>query len=428
MSDLLKILLTEFAEKYKEAIASMVPRLAHFPEIPNKVKVAIGMRRAGKTYFLFQTIRKLIENETIPWQRFLFLNFEDDRLFPCSQDQLVELLESFYKLYPENHNEKCYLFLDEIQNVEEWPRVIRRFLDTKNVQIYLSGSSAKLLSKEIATSLRGRSVATEIWPYSFSEYLLANKIHIEKGLLGQKKQDFLAKYLQDYILHGGFPEAMNLQPADRRQLLQDYTELVSMRDIVERHKITNISLLKYLIKTLLKNVAGSFSVNKFANDIKSQGLSGARNTIYDYLSHLEDAYLAFPVALFSESIRKEYSNPRKIYAVDTALSQAFAFSFNHNFGHLFENLVFLDFKRRGHEIYYYLTQDRYEVDFLTIDRLGKQKLYQVVWDSSDEVTMERELRALHAAEVELKIPGALITPESYLEQQDKFFENSDNSR
>jgi hypothetical protein len=414
MLNLLQILLTEFKEQF-EAVKLATPRFAQFSTMANKIKVAMGMRRTGKSYFLFQTIRHLIEEQQIPFERFLFLNFEDDRLAPCSQEQLVTLLDDFYKLYPENHDHRCYLFLDEIQNVEGWPIVIRRFHDSKKLQIYLTGSSAKLLSKEIASSLRGRSMATEIWPFSFSEYLLAHNIQWKKGLLGQKTRDVLTKHLQHYIDEGGFPESIGILPFERKQLLQDYVELVVMRDVVERYNINNITLIKYLIKTVLKNPGGNFSINKFANDIKSQGLLGVKNTILDYLRYLEDAYLVFFVPLFSESIKKTSMNPRKMYAIDTGLAKAFSFSFSNNLGHLFENMIYLDLRRQHSEVYYYLTQERYEVDFLAIDKLGSKCLFQVVWDVSNQETLGRELRALEIAKKELKLPGKLITPEDYIE-------------
>ncbi len=414
MLNLLQILLAEFTAKL-DATEGAVFREAHFPEMAHKIKVAIGMRRVGKTYFLFQTIRQLIQQENIPLQRILYLNFEDDRLAPCSQQQFRDMLEGFYKLYPENHDNTCYLFLDEVQNVQEWALVIRRFFDTKKVQIYLTGSSAKLLSKEIATSLRGRSLATEIWPYSFNEYLLANKIQFDKSLLGQRTRDLLIKQLQHYLEQGGLPETIDTMQTEQKQLLQDYTELVIMRDIVERYNITNIALIKYLIKTVLKNPGSGFSINKFTNDVKSQGLTGSKNTILDYLHYIEDAYLAFPVPLYSESIRKTLTNPRKMYVIDSGLSRAFTFSLNNNTGHLFENMIYLDLRRQGHKIHYYLTKERYEVDFLSEDRLGNKCLYQVVWDATNQQTMERELRALDAAKIELKMPGKIITPDVYID-------------
>ena len=401
----------------KEKIAAYEKYATHrniaFPDTLNKIHVAIGMRRTGKTWLLFQTIQKILKTENIPLQRILYLNLEDDRFLPCPQDKLRAILDGFYQCYPDNHHHVCYLFLDEIQNAEGWPTVIRRFFDTKKVKIFLSGSSAKLLSKEIATSLRGRAMTTEVWPYDFSEYLSLST-HTALPPHSQPWIDYYLFELKQYLHTGGFPEIFQVPDINRRQLLQDYVEIVIMRDLIERYQITNIILVKYLINFLLKNTSCSFSVNKLANDIKSQGLSGSRNTLYDYLSYIEDAYLAFAVPLFSESIRKTHTNPRKCYTIDGGLVRAFALSMNENLGHLFENLVFLQLKRQQHKIYYYLTQERYEVDFLTEDPQGTKKLYQVVWDDTNEQTMAREKRALMIAQEELQLEGAIITPKKWL--------------
>src|SRR5205807_1805498 len=139
----------------------------------------------------------------------LYINFEDDRLLPLHHQKLAKLVDAFYSLYPENHDRKCYLFFDEIQNVEDWPIVIRRFHDSKNVEIFLTGSSAKLLSKEIATTLRGRTLATEIWPYSFQEFLRAKKIVIDTHLFGKRVKDALTKHFLAYLSEGGFPEVLS---------------------------------------------------------------------------------------------------------------------------------------------------------------------------------------------------------------------------
>jgi predicted AAA+ superfamily ATPase len=413
--NLLKILLVEQEQIFARTQNSF-ERHAQFSEIPNKIKVAIGMRRVGKTFFLLQEMKRLLQDKNVAWERCLYLNFEDDRLLPCSQEKLRLLLEAFYQIYPENHHETCYLFLDEVQNIENWSLVIRRFFDTKKVKIYLSGSSAKLLSKEIATELRGRSIATEIWPLSFQEYLNAKKIHLSGRLLGQQHYDLLFKHLQNYILAGGFPETIPLSQVESRQILQDYVELVILRDIVERHKIQNITIIKYLIQTLLKNAGCGFSINKFYNDLKSQGITSSRGLLYQYLDYLEDAYLIFPTPLFSESLRKTQSNPKKIYAIDPGLVKAYTLSLNENYGHLFENIVFLDFKRQGYKIHYYLTKDHLEVDFLIEDNSGKKKLYQVAWNTFDAKTLAREQRALDQAMQELNLEGELITPKNYIER------------
>ena len=417
ITDLLDVLLTELSEKLA-TITDSIPRQFRFPEMTHQIYVAIGMRRTGKSTLILQTIRDLMQAENIPVERFLYINFEDDRLLPCTQAKLVALLEGFYKKYPENHHKLCYLFLDEIQNAEEWAIVMRRFFETKKVKIYLSGSSAKLLSKEIATSLRGRSFATEVWPYSFQEYLTLPFVseHINSLNLyprSQAWQDQLLYYFQEYIKNGGLPGTFQVLPLHRPQLLQEYVEIVIMRDIIERYQISQVALIRYIVLFLLKNCGSLFSVNKLANDIKSQGFVSSRNAIYDYVSYIEDAYLAFPVPLYSESLRKTNSNPRKIYAIDSGLVRAVSFSKNENFGHLFENLVFLDLKRKRHKIFYYLTKERYEVDFLTQDPLGNLRLYQVVWDDSSAEIAARETRALEAAKAELGLEGMIITPKNY---------------
>jgi predicted AAA+ superfamily ATPase len=412
MEKILETLRDEFIDRLKKSEGS-TPRDVHFSEIKNKVKVAIGMRRTGKTHFLFQTIRELLKDK-ISLSRILYLNFEDDRLLPASKEMLAELVDDFYQEQPENHELTCYLFFDEIQNVEDWPMVIRRLLDTKNVQLYLTGSSAKLLSKEISTSLRGRAMSAEVWPYSFSEYLNAKDITLPEKLSSQKNRDKGLQQLENYLQEGGFPEAVGLSTADRNRLLQDYLEIVIFRDIVERHNITNITLIHYILRFLINNTAGVLSTNKLFNDIKSQGLSVAKSTLYDYLSYIEDAFLAFTVPLFSDSIRKVYSNPKKIYLIDAGLVNACRTKNTKDWGHLFENLVYLDLRRQEKKIYYYLTRDRYEVDFFTIDLEGNKELIQVVWDVKDQETLKREERALKQAQEELDVPGRIITPESYV--------------
>ncbi len=408
---LISVLLEEFYQKIERI--SLIPREFSFPKIENKIKVAIGMRRSGKTYFLLQQILNLLK-EKVPKHRILYLNFEDDRLLPLVTEKLASLVESFYSYYPDNHDHLCYLFFDEIQNVENWSLVIRRLFDTKNVEIFLSGSSAKLLSTEIATSLRGRSISLEVFPFSFSEYCTAKKINKPEKPFGKKSLDQFNPHLTDYLIHGGFPEIVSLNLPDRRQILRDYVNIVIARDIVERNHLNNYTLIRYFINTLIKNAGTTFSFNKFFNDLKSQGMSLGKSTLYDYFSYIEDAFLAFKVPLFSESLRKIQSNPQKIYTVDTGLIHTYTTQFSQNLGHMFENLIYLDLRRKGHEIYHYLTKERYEIDFLTLDKTGKQHLYQVAWDTSNQDTLAREERALKQAEKELNIKGKVITPETYL--------------
>ncbi|NGX34611.1 MAG: hypothetical protein K1060chlam1_00964 [Candidatus Anoxychlamydiales bacterium] len=413
---ILKILIGEFLDRLNLIKQKIITRDFSFPKAEDKIKVAIGMRRSGKTYFVYQQILDMINNKKIPLSRILYINFEDDRLLPLDRNKLAKLIEAFYSLYPENHDHKCYLFLDEIQNVEDWPIVIRRFHDSKNTEIFLTGSSAKLLSKEIATSLRGRSLATEIWPYSFHEYMKAKNISFEKGLFDKKTQDHLTKTFHNYLTEGGFPEVNKYDADVRQRILQEYIDIVLLRDIIERHKIKNSSLVKYMILSMIHNVSNPFTINKFYNELKSKGYKTSKDILYEYADYIEDAYLAFSVPIFDKSIRKAQTNPKKIYAIDPGIVRAVTLNYDGDLGKLFENVIYLDLRRLGCKINYYLTSERYEIDFVIKTPKGQQKFFQVVWNADDKKTFAREKRALNLAEKELKIKGEIITLESYLQE------------
>lgn len=412
MVNILPTLLEEFVEKLSEAKKG-IPREASFPKAENLIKVAIGMRRAGKTYFSLQKVLDLLE-QNIPIESILYINFEDDRLLPMDHKGMGKLIDDFYTLFPENHHRQCFLFLDEVQNIPNWALVVRRFFDSKKVQIYLTGSSAKLLSKEISTSLRGRSLETEIWPFSFAEYLQAHNIKSTKAPFGKKTLDIMRKNLLDYLHIGGFPAVQHLSSSEQLQTLQGYVETVIFRDIVERHNVTNLTLLRYLINFLMKNVGAPFSINKFYNDIKSQGFKVGKDTLYNYLDYLEDAYLLFPVSHFTESIRETQTSSKKIYAIDNGLLLANTFNLSSNYGKLFENLIFLDLRRQGKEVFYYKTKTGYEIDFIVKSKQANLEFIQVVWDQENPKTRQREERALHEAENELGIKGKILDLPTYL--------------
>lgn len=412
MERLLETLQEEFRETLKKTGDSHL-RLFQFPEAKNIAKVAVGIRRAGKTYFLLQTMRHLI-SKNVPVDHLLYLNFEDDRLLPMDQKKMGEMVDALYTLNPELHNHRCYLFLDKVQNVEGWPLVIRRLLDSKDVDIYITGSSAKLLSKEIATSLRGRSLSIEIQPYNFLEYLTSHSIPLPSAPFGKRVLDQYRAHLLDFFQKGGFPAIQTLATHERIETLQNYVEVVVFRDIVERHKISNIKLLKYFVTALLKNAGSRFSINKFHKDITSQGYKVGKDTLYNYLEYLEDAFLIYSVPIFTESLRTLETTPKKIYAVDNGLINANTFNLSLNHGKLLENQIYLDLRRQKKEIFYYITNEGYEVDFLTKDLDGHYELIQVVWDQVDPATFEREERALRSAEKELGIKGKIIDWVDYL--------------
>lgn len=416
---ILQVLIGEFRNKLN-LLGDLVTRDAQFPDAPGKIKVAIGMRRAGKTWFLYQHILKMIR-EGVPQTSILYVNFEDDRLLPLNEQKLAKLVDGFYSLYPENHDRRCYLFFDEIQNVANWPVVIRRLHDTKNAEIFLTGSSAKLLSREISTSLRGRSLAVEIWPYSFSEFIRATRVTLDRSLYDKKTQDRLAQLFLQYLSSGGFPETVTFDPDIRQKTLQDYVDVVIFRDIIERHNIKNPTLIKSMILSMLHNVGRPFAVNKFYNDLKSRGYQVGKDILYRYTDHIEDAFLAFSVDVYDPSIRKAHTNPKKLYAIDPGMVRALTLDYENDLGGLFENVIYLELRRHGCKVHYYLTSERHEIDFLALTPRGHKKLFQVAWNIQDPGTLEREKRALEAGMKELKIDSEMITLDSWLRDGIKTF-------
>ena len=196
MKEIFKKIITDFHEQPTEAL---IPRDIRIPVDSGKIISLIGVRRSGKTsilYNIIETLQKRIDPAGI-----VYLNFEDDRLFPLELQNLNEIMESYYELHPEKRAEKIYLFFDEIQNVENWEKFIRRIYDTLNVEIYITGSSSKLLRSEIATALRGRTITYEIFPFSFSEYLRFRKIDV--NMYSSKSLSYIANAFEDYIQLGG---------------------------------------------------------------------------------------------------------------------------------------------------------------------------------------------------------------------------------
>lgn len=413
MKEILETLHHELLERQKK---EFIQRSLTFPKNSNEKAFAIiGIRRAGKTCFLHQIINKLLENG-VSNEQILFLNFEDDRLLPCSKNELASLLEEFYSLYPKNHQRKVYIFLDEIQNVENWSSVVRRFIDTRDVEVYLCGSSAKLLSREIATSMRGRAFTLELFPYNVGELIKAKNKTLKINSKSPSTKDHLKKTLDSYLLEGGFPATTSLTNSERRQVLQSYVEIVTFRDIVERHNVQNLSLLNYLIKTLIFTSGNEFSANKFSKDAKSKGYRLSKDTVYDYIRYIEDTFLIFSVSIFNDSLRKKESNPKKIYCIDPGVVSAYKFQADKLKGPLFETAVFLELRRKGGEIAYYKTKSGFEIDFIHTSIEGQISAYQASYDISSKETKEREERAIDELKSELNLKGKIITKDNFFEE------------
>lgn len=382
-----------------------VRRDARLPAVAGKVHAVIGLRRAGKTTYLRQLQAE--HREHLPPERSVFISFDDDRLADLASDQLALLLEEYYRRHPDiRGREVVYWFFDEIQLVDGWERFVRRVLDSERVEIVVSGSSARMLSREVHTSLRGRGMETVIRPFSFREYL---RCRGEEPASAARRwtsaeRSLVEKRFQAYLVEGGFPEAQRLEPAVRVELLQGYVDTVLFRDIVERYDVSQVAALRWIVRQCLRNPAGSFSVHRLHQDLKSQGHGVAKDLVHAMLGYLLDAFLISAVPLATESERRRNSNPRKLYPADPGLIRAHDVSGRSNLGHALETAVLNELERRKVEVTYVKTGGGLEVDFRARHLAGEEELIQVCADPSDPRTLERELRAL--AEADREFPGA----------------------
>lgn len=390
-------------QKIVDALATPAPALTRrdvrLPAVPRKALAVIGMRRAGKTTFLWQLLADRLAKGT-GRQGLLYFSFEDERLAGMTARDLNLLVEEYYRLNPEwRDQQRASFFLDEIQVVPGWEGFARRVLDSEQIDLFLSGSSARLLSREVATSMRGRAVEAVIYPFSFREHLRHRQREPDTapGRLTKARRSSLEKDLRDYLVAGGFPEAQGLNTRDRNELLRSYVDVALLRDVVERHAVSHPVALRWMVRQLLGNAAGSFSVNKFHGDLKSQGIPVAKDTLHSYLRHLEDAFLMRLVSIATDSERRRMVNPRKVYPIDPGLIPLFDRSGKTNLGHALETCVLLQLDRRGAEVSYVHTPDGHEVDFLARYPTGKEELIQVCASLDDPATRERETRALLAA-------------------------------
>ncbi len=408
MKNIISQLIDDFHERQ---LPEPSPRSKEFYEVNGKADVVIGMRRTGKTWFCYQKINELIAAGTKK-EEILYLNFEDDRLLEFKVNNFQEILDVYFGKYPEHRNSRCYFFFDELQRIDQWEMFIRRLLDTENIQIFITGSSSKLLGSEIATALRGRSLTTEIFPFSFEEYLSFHGLFADRPkMFGANTSSILRKAVKDYMESGGFPEAQNTDHNVRVEILQGYIDSVLLKDIIERHKVSNVLVLKYLIRHIMNAFGGQFSVNKFFNTMKSMSIKCTKNSLYEYLDHLTDAFLFYKVPIHSSSEKTRLINPAKIYTIDTGLLNAMTSRNSYNYGQLLETMVFMHLRRGAHDVEYVNTKDGREVDFFVTNRIsGERHLIQVCWQMSDQKTFERELLGLKGAMNENALPtGTIVT-------------------
>ena len=358
----------------------------------------IGPRRAGKTYEMFFLINKIRQKYGI--NKVIYINFERADLEFLSYKDLVIMLEAYYELYPGNKSSKIWLFLDEIQNVSEWERAVRSYLD-EEISVFLSGSSSKLLSREIATSMRGRNISFNIYPFSFKEFLSAKKFEI-KNYYSSSEKALLNNLLNEFLIFGGYPEAV-IYDKEREKIIKDIYDTAIYKDVIEGGKIRNTKVLRLLIKALL--TSNEFSLHNFYNFIKSQGIKTSKNSMYKYADFLSDAFFVFFLRKHDLSYKKSEQSLPKIYFIDNGLLTLNGID---DKGRLLENLVFIELTRRNKDVAYYQNSLKEEVDFVIKEGKKVKQLVQVCYDLNNFMTIDREKRILIKASEEFNCNNLII--------------------
>jgi uncharacterized protein len=362
-----------------------------------KISVISGIRRSGKS-----TLLKQISKD---FKEYAYLNFEDERMLDFTHHDFNSLLEVFLELYGD---QRVYLF-DEIQNIFGWEKFTRRLFEDGK-KIFVTGSNAKLLSSELATTLSGRHAKLEIFPFSFQEYLAFKKVDVKKKHTTKEKAK-MNVYVKQYMEQGGFPEIV--AGGDAEELQQLYQDVL-IKDLLVRFKIRDIKAFRDTALFLLSNIATPVSFNGLRRLLGIKSVTSVKN----YVDFFEEAYLFYSLFRFDYSVKRQIINDRKIYCVDTGLINAVAFKFSENIGQFMENMVFIELKRRNKDIFYF--KNTKECDFVIRQGMKTVEAIQVSRSLVDKKTKERELAGLlEAMEVFGLKTGLIVTQDMEGEERVK---------
>lgn len=348
------------------------------------IKVITGPRRSGKSVFSLLLLKNI---------EFAYLNFDDENLFKVQNyDEIITGLE---EIYPGAK----YAMFDEIQNLPRWEIFVNK-LQRRGCNLILTGSNARLLSSELATALTGRYISSEVFPFSFSEYLKSRNMAFEDELMSARQKGILLNHLTQYLREGGFPE-VSVQHVDCKTYLETLFDALLLKDVVTRHKVRFPRRIYDLALYMLSHFCSEFTFTRIKNNL---GLNSTA-TVEKYIRYLEEAYLLFCLNRFSFKMKEQLKAPKKIYCVDNGFISARAFQSSQNSGRLMENCIFIELLRRGFKVneslFYYRTRNKREVDFVLRDGIKIDGLIQVCLNVDDAMTMKREIRALTEAGEEL---------------------------
>ena len=390
----------------REILVQRIEELSKAKEII----VITGIRRSGKSTLLLQFCKDLINSGTKK-EDILIVNFEDPRLNNLDLD----LLNKIYEIYLTelNPSKKHYVILDEIQLIDGWEKFARFLHENKKINVFVTGSSSKLLSSEYSTVLAGRHLDLEIKPLSFKEYLFFKKIITKNNLDISQKRHEIKRAFANYLKEGGFPKVtLAVNENDKRDLLEVYFRDIIIKDIVQRYNLKEVNKLNELAKYYLTNISTLQSFNNIKNVLKLN-----LDTVERFSYYLSSVFLLNFVKKFSYSEKEQILNPRKVYCVDNGLRGSVAFVFSDDYGRLVENLVFSELNKKDSEIYYWKNSNQEEVDFIIKKKQKITQAIQVCWNIEKPETKKREVSVLVKACKELKLKEGLILTEDTLSNE-----------
>jgi uncharacterized protein len=385
--ELLKQLIVTFQSSLPKVVN---PRETALPTDTEKIITLPGVRRCGKSSLFMLTINRLLE-QGIEKERILYINFDDDRL-PFESGETDKIIEAYRELFPEIHFADVYIFFDEIQEVPDWAKFVRRVYDQESKRIFITGSSSNLLSSELSTSLRGRTLQYEIFPLSFGEYCSFKKIASDYYQVTHKA--IIVHAFEDYLIEGGFPEIALCHPDLKLKILQDYYFTMLYKDLCERYQIRNVEAVRYFNLRMLINATKPTSIHKIVNEIKSQNKKFSKDSGYELAAQTENIYLFMPLTKFDFSFVKEVQSAKKYYCIDNGFFKALLPSTDRNRGVLLENALFLHLYRQASPArHLHFMEGASNCDFVWVENRKITQAIQAAWDISDPDTYRREIEA-----------------------------------
>ena len=401
-------LIMGYFEKIREEKIKYIERELEPKALGRKVISIVGPRRAGKTHLLLHKFLKNIDNS-------IYLDLESIEFSKIEAEELLKIVGLYEAKYETKINT---IFLDEIQNLENWNKIVRSLLN-RGYKIFISGSSSKLLPKEIATQLRGRTLSYLLLPFSFREFLRAKNFEFKKPL-SETEIEKIKSLMREYLKYGSYPEVVFSD--FKEKLLKEYFETIFLKDFVERHDVKSINTARVIFEYLFQNFSKEISIEKIKNFIESSLKIKTKTTIYNYIDKISDTLTVFFVDKFSESVYKRKEWPKKVYVCDVGITSILSFS--EDLGKRMENIVFLELLRKTNEnplleFFYWKDYQGREVDFVVKESLRVKQLIQVTYASARDEIDKREIRSLIKASELLKCRNLLCITWDY-EAEEKF--------